>query len=238
MNLSRHVLHAPVPCRPQPIKSSPATFPWSLSESADWGPAQGASLKVQPSPKPNLPRFPNLIPTSQHANPRRPDFGPLWHKQSTPKPSAKEPTVLFRLRSLSEHAEIQTKPQEKKEIPPPKAAPVSGDGLRQAIEGPLDLSERGKSKSSQTATDYSPLALQGVEREQNSPDKDVKTNPSAHGPVPSPTRVSPPSSSSTPPVKQEEEPTSDPNHMVSLAVKLKDNDIGVMVKVGQTGFMV
>ncbi|XP_076597680.1 uncharacterized protein rbbp8l isoform X2 [Chaetodon auriga] len=208
MNPSRHVLHVPVPCRPQPIKSNPVTLPWPLSESADWvsAAAPGSSLVVQPSPKPNLMRFPNLIPTGQHGIPRRQGIGSLWHKQSTSKPSAIEPTVLFRLRSLSEHVEGQMKPQEKKEIPPATAERVSGEGLREVYEGPLDLSDRGKSISSQSPKDYSPLALQGVERVQNSPEKDVKTSP-----VSSPHCVIPTSSSSTAPVKQhEEDPTSEP----------------------------
>lgn len=195
VNSSRHVLHAPVPCRPQPIKSSPVTLLWPSTP--------GSSQVVQPSPKPNLPCFPNLIPTSQDSSPRRQSFGPLWHKQSIPKPNAIEPTVLFRLRSLSENQESRTKPQEKKEIPPSKAERVSGEGLREAYEGPLDLSDRGKSKSSLSPRDY--LPLQDVERAQNSPDKDVKTNISAHGPVSSSHHVTPPSSSSTPPVKQQEE---------------------------------
>lgn len=230
------MLHAPVPCRPQPIKSSPVTLPWHLSESSDWitPAAPSTSLVVQPSPKPNLPRFPNLIPTSQHASPRRPVFGSPWHKQSNPQHHAKEPTVLFRLRSLSEHVESQTKPQEKKEIPPSKTERVSGEGLREVYEGPLDLSDRGKSKSSQMAKDDFPLALQGGERVQMSPDQDVKTNPSAHRPVSSPSPVVPPSSSST---QQEEEPTSDHNHKVILDL-LTITDMGGMVKRGQTGFMV
>lgn len=199
---SRHVLHAPVPCRPQPIKSSPLPLPWSSSP--------GTSQVVQPSAKPNPPRFPNLIPAGQHDSPRRQGYGSFWHKQSTPKPCATEPTVLFRLRSLSEQVESQTKPQEKKENPPSKAERVSEEGLREVYEGPLDLSDRGKSKSNQSPTDYSPLALKDAERVQNSPDKDVKTNPSTHGPVSSPHCVIPPSSSPRPPVKQhEEEPASD-----------------------------
>ncbi|KAM9350302.1 uncharacterized protein rbbp8l [Symphorus nematophorus] len=208
---SRHVLHAPVPCRPQPIKSS-LVLPWTYSESADWVSAAvpETSLVVQPSPKANLPRFPNLIPTGQHGSPRRQGFGPLWHKQSASKPNATEPTVLFRLRSRSEHMESPTKAQEKKEVLPLKAEKVSGEGLKEVHEGPLDLSDRGKSKSSPSPRDYPPLVLQSV---QSSPDKDVKTNPSPHGSVSSPHCVIPASSSSTPPGKQlEEEPTSDQKH--------------------------
>ncbi|XP_049436293.1 DNA endonuclease RBBP8 isoform X2 [Epinephelus fuscoguttatus] len=211
VNPSRHVLHAPVPCRPQPVTSH-VTLPWPLSESPDWvtAAASGTGLVVQPSPKPNLLRFPNLIPSSQHASSRRQVFGSPWHKQSTPQPPAKEPTVVFRLRNLSEQVESQMKPQEKKEIPPPKTERVSGEGLKEVYEGPLDLSDRGKSKSSQTPRNDSPLALQRGENAQRSPDKDEKTNLSAYGPVSSPSPVAPPSS--IPPVKQEEESTSDLNH--------------------------
>ncbi|XP_031732786.1 uncharacterized protein rbbp8l isoform X1 [Anarrhichthys ocellatus] len=216
VNPSRHVLHAPVPCRPQAIKSSPVSFPWPISESSDWGTAAapGTSL-VQP--KPNLPRFPNLIPTSQHAGPLRQVFGSHWHKQSAPQPHAKEPTVVFRLRSLPEHVESQPKPQEIKESPPSKTERVSAEGLREAYDGPLDLSDQGKSKSSQMARDDLPLSLHGGERVQTSPDKDGKANPSSPGMVSLPSPVFPPSCSwtSSPPVKQEEEEsTSDYNHKV------------------------
>ncbi|XP_029291820.1 DNA endonuclease RBBP8 [Cottoperca gobio] len=214
VNHSRHVLHAPVPCRPQPIMSCPATLPWHLSESYDWASAVdlGTSLVVQPPLKPNPLRFPNLIPTSQHATTRRQVSSSSLPKQSTSQPSANEPTTqVFRLRNMSEHVENHTKPREKKEIPTSKTERVSGE-LREACEGPLDLSERGKSKSSQTPRDDSPLALQDGERVQRNPDKDVKVNPSANGPVSSPSPVIPPSCSFTPPAEQDEESTSDQNH--------------------------
>ncbi|XP_051281997.1 RBBP8 N-terminal-like protein isoform X3 [Dicentrarchus labrax] len=225
VNPSRHVLHAPVPCRPQPLTSGPVTLPWPLSESPDWvtAAATGSSLVVQPSPKPNLPRFPNLILTAQHGSPRRQSFGSLWHKQSTPRAPAVEPTVLFRLRSLSEHVESKTKPEEKKEILPSKPERISGEGLREVCEGPLDLSDRGKSKSSETPREYSPSVILGVERVQSSPEKDMKTNPSTHTPVSSPHCAIPPSSSSTLPVKQqEEEPTSDHNHKATIEQEKKE----------------
>ncbi|XP_018534740.1 nucleoprotein TPR isoform X3 [Lates calcarifer] len=212
VNTSRHVLHTPVPCRPQPIKNS--TLPWPLSESSDWVTvaAAGTNQVIQPSSKPNMPRFPNLIPTNQHASPRRQVSGSPWNKHSTPQPPVKEPTVVFRLRTLSEHIESQIKPKEKKEIQPTKVEMVSGEGFKEMNEGPLDLSDRGKSKSSQKPRDDSPIVLQSEETVRKSPDKDVKTNLSAQVPVSSPSPVVLPSSSSTPPVKQEEEPTSDHNH--------------------------
>ncbi|XP_034445522.1 RBBP8 N-terminal-like protein isoform X1 [Hippoglossus hippoglossus] len=211
VNPSRHVLHTPVPCRPQPIKSSALSLPWPLSESSDWVSLASArtSQLMQPSSEP---RFPNLIPNSQHASPRRPAFGSPWPKQSTNPSAVKEPTVVFRFRNLSDHPESQIKPQEKKDIQPIKNESVSGEVLKEMHEGPLDLSDRGKSKSGQTPRDDSPLNLQGGERVQMSPDNALKTNTLAHVPVSSPLPVYQ-SSSSKPPVKQqEEEPTSDHNH--------------------------
>ncbi|XP_032377934.1 RBBP8 N-terminal-like protein isoform X3 [Etheostoma spectabile] len=210
---TRHVVHAPVPCRPQPTRISPATVPWPFSESSDLvtPAAPATSPVVQPSSKPYLPRSPNLIPTSQHSSSRSQVSASPWHKQSTPQPPAKEPTVVFRLRSLSDRdVECQTKPQEKKDIPPLKTERVSGD-LKEAFDGPLDLSDHGKSKSSHTPTDNSPLALQTGERVRSFPDKDGKENPL--GPVSSLSPVVPPSCPSVPPVNQQEEGSaSDRNH--------------------------
>ncbi len=223
MNPSRHVLHTPVPCRPQPIKSSPITLPWPLSDSSDWvsAAAPGTSLVVQPSSKLNLPRFPNLITTGQQGNPRKQGLGSPWHKQSTTKSPAAEPTVLFRLRSLSEHLESQIKPQEKKEIiPQSKAETVPEEGSSEVCDAPLDLSDRGKSKTSQSPRNYSPIALQVVDRAQSSPDKDLKSNPSTRGQL-SPYHITTPSSASTAPAKQhDKEPASDHKHKVTLKFKV------------------
>ncbi|KAK5902891.1 hypothetical protein CesoFtcFv8_008105 [Champsocephalus esox] len=200
---SRHVLHAPVPCRPQPIQTCPATLPWHLSESSDWvsPPAPGSSLVVQPSQRPNPPRYPNLIPTSHHASPRRQGFSLTRH--STPQPLANEPTVVVQLRSMSDTVNSQTMPLEKKQILPPKTERVFAE-QRGTCDGPLDLSDRGKSKTNQTPRECSPIALQGEDRGQRSPDKDGKANQSAHGPVSSSPPVLPPRSSSTPPGKQQD----------------------------------
>uniref|UniRef100_UPI0037E99B50 RBBP8 N-terminal-like protein isoform X2 n=1 Tax=Semicossyphus pulcher TaxID=241346 RepID=UPI0037E99B50 len=205
MNPSRHVLHPSVPCRPQPIKSSPVPLPWPLSESSDWVSAPGTSVVIPPHLKSNLLRFPSLIQTGQPAGPRRPAFGSPWHKQNTLKPPPKEPTVLFRLRSLPGQGESQNKLQEKKETSASRAERGSIDGLREACEGPLDLSERGKIESNQTPREYSPLTSHAAERVQVSPDRDLKTHPSVQSPEASPSLVAPPSSSSSSPAKQHEE---------------------------------
>lgn len=199
---SRHVLHAPVPCRPQPIKSTPVHLPWSSSP--------GTSIPVQSSAKLNMPHFPNLIQAGQNDSPQTQGFGSSWHKQSTPKPIATEPTVLFRLRSLSEHGESQARPQEIRENPPSKSELVSAEELREVYEGPLDLSDQGKSKFNQSPKDYSPLAIKDAETVQSSPGKDGKRNPPTHGPMSSPLcPISPSSSPRLSVKKQEEESFSD-----------------------------
>lgn len=106
-------------------------------------------------------------------------------------------------------------------IPPSKAERVPEEGFKEVCDGPLDLSDRGKSKSSQSPRDYSPLALQGVDKVQNSPDKDFKSNP-----LPSPHQISPLTSSST--NKHKEEPAADHKYKVMLglkATKLKDEKV-------------
>lgn len=199
VNPSRHVVHAPVPCRPQPIKTCPVPLPWAFPESCDW-------MLLQPSSKASVPRFPSLIPTSRQV------FGSSWPKQSSSHP--KEPTVVFRLKSLQEPSESRSAPQEKKEVPHLKVEKGPA-WLREASDGPLDLSDRGKPK--QAPADGPPLTVQGGEKPERSPDKEVKTGSSPPVSISSPSPVMSPSlsSSSTPPVKQEEELATDLNHKVT-----------------------
>ncbi|XP_029973976.1 RBBP8 N-terminal-like protein isoform X2 [Salarias fasciatus] len=202
MKPSRHVLHVPVPCHPQPIKSSPVSLPWALPEPSEWGslaPA-GTSSTIPPSPRLNLARFNNLISNNQHVAPRRPVFNQSWQKHSTPQPSAKEPTVVFRLSSLPDYVESQRMALEKKENLSSKTESVSEEGLKEACDAPLDLSDRGKSKSSQAP------------RVQKSPD--IVVNASSNTPVSSPSPVVQYSSSCSPPAKQEQDSSSDQNHKV------------------------
>lgn len=219
---SRHILHAPVPCRPQPIKSHPGTLPWPLTESADWASVVGPNLVVQHSTKPNVPRFPNLIPSNQHinhANQRRQVLGPLWHKPNiVQSPNTKESTVVFRLRSAPEQIERQTKPQERKDTPPSKVEKEPLDMNKDVCEGPLDLSDAGRSKPNQR--DNSPVALQRGEAEEDSTNGDVKDHSAAVAHVMSP---SPVASGSTMTVKQEET-ASDQNHKLIIKhLKQKDD---------------
>ncbi|XP_030588561.1 uncharacterized protein rbbp8l isoform X3 [Archocentrus centrarchus] len=208
MRPSRHMIHAPVPRHPQTINSSPASRPWPLSESSEWVSA-GTSPVVQTSPSLHLQRFHYLNPTSQQASPRRQGFGPPVPKQSIVQPLTREPTVVFRLTNLTEFVDSQTKPTEKKENLPPKVERASGEGLREPVDGPLDLSDRGKSISSHVSKSDSSSALQGGQLE-------VNTNPSANIAESSSSPVVIPSSSCTTPVKQteEQEPAKDPNHKV------------------------
>ncbi|KAF3859795.1 hypothetical protein F7725_000050, partial [Dissostichus mawsoni] len=90
---------------------------------------------------------------------------------------------------MSDTVNSQTMPLEKKQILPSKTERVFAE-LRGTCDGPLDLSDRGKSKTNQTPRDCSPIALQGEDRGQRSPDKDGKANQSV--------------SFSTPPGKQQD----------------------------------
>ncbi|KAM4570911.1 uncharacterized protein rbbp8l isoform 2-T5 [Fundulus diaphanus] len=209
---SRPVVHAPIPCHPKAIKGGPLSLPWPLSECSDWlsvaAPGTGPALQT-PSSRLHLPRFPNLVAPISPATTRRHGFGPPWQKQSTPQPP-KEPTVVFTFRRMPENTENETKPPEKKEKPPPKAQKVSEEELRDSCDGPLDLSDRAKSKPNRPANDDSAIALQCEAGIHRSPDRNVNTQI----PASSPSVIALPSSSSTTPVKQEQEPTNDHNQEV------------------------
>ncbi|XP_054904580.1 uncharacterized protein rbbp8l isoform X2 [Poeciliopsis prolifica] len=212
---NRPVIHAPIPCHPKPIKSGPVSLPWPLSEGPNWGPlaAVGANPGLQnPSNRLHLTRLSNLIPQISQATIRRHSLGSPWQsqKQSTPPPP-KEPTVVFTFRRMPENIENETKPVEKRESPPSKTEKVSGEELRESSDGPLDLSDRAKSKPNQPGNDDSPIALQSEGDIQRSPDRNVNTAI----PVSSPSLISLPSSSSSTPIKQEQELNSDHNHEVN-----------------------
>ncbi|XP_054649772.1 RBBP8 N-terminal-like protein isoform X2 [Dunckerocampus dactyliophorus] len=201
----RHSLKAPIPCRPQPIKSSTVPFPWALPESSGWtsmavaAAAAGTNMMVHPYPKPVLPRFPNLVPTSPHTSlpgPREHAYGSQWHKQSGFQSPVKEPTVVFRLKNISEHMGHSTpdKSQEKKDTQSSNAERVPSEGHRDLCDGPLDLSDRGKSKSIQM-----PLYSQDGEGLDKKRDKDAMPGLQVASPA-----TSQPLLSSLPTVTQEE----------------------------------
>lgn len=152
---------------------------------------------MSPSPKPNITPFPNL------AESLRPGLVSLWHRQEAPKLNITEQTVLFRLRNLSEHVEAQRNSVGRKEKPACWTERISAEGPREAYEGPLDLSDPGKSTSPQSPRDHSPTDLPDAEQTQNSPDGHLKTEPSAH-------RESSPSISPNSSLQElEEEPAAD-----------------------------
>ncbi|XP_065817744.1 RBBP8 N-terminal-like protein isoform X2 [Labrus bergylta] len=182
---SRHAVHPSVPCRLQPIRSSPVSLPWPLSESSDWVGGPGSGLVFPPFVKSPPVRFPNLIQSIQQGRKQV-----LQSHLKLPK----EPTVLFRLRS----PEIHPKTQEKKEPPSPRAEGGSADRLREVLEGPLDLSERGRSRSNESSSDNS-------ERARCSPD--LKPDPAAAAPPP------PSSSCPSPDQQQDQAPPTDHIHL-------------------------
>lgn len=210
----RHVVHAPVARHPQAINSNSASLRWSLSESSDWITA-GTNPVVQTSPNPHSQHFHSLNPMRQQASPRRQVFSPPFPKQSSVQPPAREPTVVFRLTNLPEYVEIQTKPTEKtekKENLLPKVEGVSEEGLKELNDGPLDLSDRGKSISSQVPKSDSSSALQDGTRVQKSPELEVNTNSSADIAESSSSSIVIPSSSCA--TTEEQAPDKDPNHKV------------------------
>lgn len=210
----RHVVHAPVARHPQAINSNSASLRWSLSESSDWITA-GTNPVVQTSPNPHSQHFHSLNPMRQQASPRRQVFSPPFPKQSSVQPPAREPTVVFRLTNLPEYVEIQTKPTEKtekKENLLPKVEGVSEEGLKELNDGPLDLSDRGKSISSQVPKSDSSSALQDGTRVQKSPEFEVNTNSSADIAESSSSSIVIPSSSCA--TTEEQAPDKDPNHKV------------------------
>lgn len=191
VNPSRHLLHAPVPCRPQPIKSNSVVLQW----------ASPASQLMKASAKSHLLHLSNMTPSGPHDNQRRQGFGHSWHRPTVSKSS--EPTVLFRLKSLSESVGSQSQHLSKAESSPAMVEKVSEDGARDVLDGPLDLSDRGKSKSSQSPTEFLPT---GSETELMSPDKDVTANLYTYGSSSPLSGASPASPPRAPGKQQEGEP--------------------------------
>lgn len=193
MKPGRHVLHAPLPCRPQPIKGSAVSLPWSSPP--------GSSLMMSPSPKSHNTHFPNLAT----ADGLRSGLVSVWHRQGAPKLNTTEQTVLFRLRCLPGHTEAQRNTLGQKEKPACWTERISAEGPTEAYEGPLDLSDRGKSTANQ-----SPTGLQDVEPTENSPEGHLKTESSSHH------DSSPSASPKSPHKEQEEEPAADCKSQVRL----------------------
>ncbi|XP_072315605.1 uncharacterized protein rbbp8l, partial [Eucyclogobius newberryi] len=167
---SRHILHAPVPCRPLPLKSVPGPPPpWPpLGEPPDWATATASSQ--------SKPRFPNLIPSNQHVNNHsalsRPAPGQVWHKTSAALQNpAKEAMVVFRLRGRSAQeggAQRQEPPPQKEKPTQPPQSEEGGSHEGSECEGPLDLSDSGRTKPAARVSSPPGGAVQSVERPETS----------------------------------------------------------------------
>ncbi|KAK7884685.1 hypothetical protein WMY93_027808 [Mugilogobius chulae] len=158
---SRHILHAPVPCRPQPLKTSSGPLPpWSpLGEPPDWATATAASQCSKP-------RFPNLIPSSQHVNShsaaRRPAPGQVWHKPAAAQQNPnEEATVVVRLRNRAEQERGVQRAKEKQSQAMKSEEGSSREGSE--CEGPLDLSDSGRSKPAAGVSSPPGGAVQNLE---------------------------------------------------------------------------
>ncbi|XP_052337565.1 uncharacterized protein LOC118376472 [Oncorhynchus keta] len=145
---SRHLVHAPVPYWPHPIKSARLSLPWPLPEHSDWvtvATSVDDGLVSQSKHNPNLPRFPNLQTYVQQNS----SLGKAWLKPSHP------PQACL-TRSLStEHGERPTawvQDHDRRVAPHSwreavvQAEMVFGESLKEA-DCPLDLSDPGRSKS-------------------------------------------------------------------------------------------
>lgn len=159
---------------------------------------------MSPSPKSHNTHFPNLAT----ADGLRSGLVSVWHKQGAPKLNSTEQTVLFRLRCLPEHTEAQRNTLGQKEKPACWTERISAEGPTEAYEGPLDLSDRGKSTANQ-----SPTGLQDVEPTENSPEGHLKTESSPHH------DSSPSASRKSPHKEQEEERAADCKSQVRLGCK-------------------
>ncbi|XP_064861271.1 RBBP8 N-terminal-like protein isoform X2 [Oncorhynchus nerka] len=151
---SRHLVHAPVPYWPHPIKSARLSLPWPLPEHSDWvtvATSVDDGLVSQSKHNPNLPRFPNLQTYVQQNS----SLGKAWLKPSHPPQASLT-------RSLStEHGERPTawvQDHERRVASHSwreavvQAEMVFGESLKEA-DCPLDLSDPGRSKSIKSLQD-------------------------------------------------------------------------------------
>lgn len=178
----------PIPCHPRAVNNNPLSLPWSLSEPSNWAnvAAMVNSHQMQ-NTRLQLPHFPNLIAPPPQLNPRRLGFSPSWHKHSIPRPTSKESTVGHKYNITGEHTDNP---------PKPPAERVPREAIRDAPDGPLDLSDRGKTNPNQSSIDdTSP----GEGKTQRSSDNDGRTRIPASSPS---LCVLPSSSHSTPQTQQ------------------------------------
>uniref|UniRef100_A0A4W5K5A5 DNA endonuclease Ctp1 N-terminal domain-containing protein n=1 Tax=Hucho hucho TaxID=62062 RepID=A0A4W5K5A5_9TELE len=210
---SRHLVHAPVPYRPFPIKNAHLSVPWPQPEHSDsvtLATSVGDGLVVHSNPNPNLPSIPNLQTfhqqSSKNTQSRGQSTGQAW-----PKP-VKSPGA-------------QVQDQDRRGVQHPcrdvvvQPERVFGEGLKGA-DSPLDLSDPGRFRSSKSPQDSKPSpTLQDVYIEGETSNRATKTDSSpqvqAHPPSSSSSSSFPPappsSSSSTQPSSQQRQSPSDHN---------------------------
>ncbi|XP_041713985.1 RBBP8 N-terminal-like protein isoform X2 [Coregonus clupeaformis] len=218
---SRHLVHAPFPYRPRPIKSTRLSLPWPMPEHSDWVTLATSVDEClvshpNPNPNPNLPHFPNLQTLVQQSS----STGQAW-----PKPS--HPHQASLTRSLSaEHGERPTAWVQDHDM---REAPLSwrevvvqpervfGECLKEA-DAPLDLSDLGRSKSSKSLQDSKPSPkLQDVEGQTSNRATRTDSSPQSQACPPSSSSSSssppalPSSSSSTRPTSQQRQSPSNHN---------------------------
>ncbi|XP_013989912.1 uncharacterized protein rbbp8l isoform X3 [Salmo salar] len=203
---SRHLVHAPVPYWPRPIKSARLSLPWPLPEHSDWvtvATSVDDGLVSQSKHNLNLPRFPNLQTYVQQNS----SLGKAWLKPSHPPQASltrslstehgERPTawVQDRDRRVAPHSWSQAVVQ---------AEMVFGESLKEA-DSPLDLSDPGRSKSIKSPQDSkaSPT-LQDVYIEGETSNRTTRTDSSPQSQAcPPSTPALPSSSSSTRPTSQQ-----------------------------------
>ncbi|XP_024231290.1 DNA endonuclease RBBP8 [Oncorhynchus tshawytscha] len=198
------LVHAPVPYRPFPIKSTHLSVPWPLPEHSDWGTlatSVGDGLVVHPNPNPNLQTFHQQ--SSSNNQSRGQSTGQAWPKPGK-SPAAR---VQDQDRRGVQHPcrDVLVQPER-----------VFGEGLKGA-DSPLDLSDPGRFKSSKSPQDSkaSPT-LQDVYIEGETSNRATRTDSSPQIQASPPSSSSfppapPSSSSSTPPSSQQRQSPSDHN---------------------------
>uniref|UniRef100_A0A8C7XSV7 Retinoblastoma binding protein 8-like n=1 Tax=Oryzias sinensis TaxID=183150 RepID=A0A8C7XSV7_9TELE len=181
----------PIPCHPRAVNNNPLSLPWSLSEPSNWAnvAAMVNSHQMQ-NTRLQLPHFPNLIAPPPQLNPRRLGFSPSWHKHSIPRPPSKESTVGHKYNITGEHTD---------NLPKPPAERVPREVIRDAPDGPLDLSDRGKTNPNQSSIDDTSPGEGRTHLAQRSSDNDGRTRIPASSPS---LCVLPSSSHSTPQTQQ------------------------------------
>ncbi|XP_010873842.1 RBBP8 N-terminal-like protein isoform X2 [Esox lucius] len=232
---SRHLVHAPVPYRPLPVKNARLSIPWPLPEHSNWV-TLASSMSDGPVVHPNhnnRAHVSNLQTFHQQSSNatlnRKHSTGQNW-----PKPSHSPQASLTRSPSIKplERPVAQDQSSMSKRSPQRDAVAhqdrVFGEGLKE-IDAPLDLSDPGKSKS-KSPQDSNPT-MQDIDGETSN--RDTRTDTSQYISQPACPRTassssSPPasrlSSSSTPPSNQHRQSPSNSNPKEEGTSKMEEDD--------------